>query len=305
MAPPSAADPRGDISVVAAPVLPVSSQRTGLQPPIRRGGRRDQPRQPLVVMHEPRQTAARQFVQMVRSAPVSIGQRIETIGVGEREIDVHARPACLGNRFRHEGQNHPVVQRYLARQQAEKYNVVNCFDGIVKGQRIFKLGRVVFAGDHVQLKSQPVSDLPDPVVEPQRIGERPGPVNHAARRVIGVQPPSVVGHQREGFQFDPHLWGQPARLPIGHGAFQRPAWAQRQRNARVVIKIAEHNLGKRFPAHANLIGLPAQFHIGQAFHHHRAGCRQQIAVVMHAERLIGRTACGRCRFSSPAGICPA
>ena len=53
--------------------------------------------------------------------------------IHKREVDVHAGTAGVGDRFWHEGQNDPAVIGHFAGHQAEKYDVVHRFDGIIEG----------------------------------------------------------------------------------------------------------------------------------------------------------------------------
>jgi hypothetical protein len=208
---------------------------------------------------------------------------------------MHPRTAAFGDRLRHEGQDDAVFQRDLARHQPEQHDVVDRLHRIVEGQRVFELRRVVLRRDHLDRKAQLVGHFPDPVVEPQRIGEGAGAVDHAARAVIGHQAAVLVGDQRIGFQFDADLRRQPLFLPVGDGPFQRAARAQFQRLAGIVVKVADDDLGVGVPRIADIVMAPFQLHVRQALHHHRARRVEQVAVVMHAE---GRAA-EPGRLSSP------
>ena len=196
---------------------------------------------------------------------------------------MHARASGLRHRLGHEGQDDAIFQRNLPRHQAKQHDVIHRLHSIVKGQRVFKLRAVKLGGDHIEREAHFIRHRPDPVVEPQRVGKRSGAIDDAARRIIGHQPSVIIGLQGKGLQLDADFWREPLGLPIRHRAFQRPPRTQRERRARIIIEIAQHDLGGGMPAVADLLAAPAQFHIRQTLFHHRPRRIQQIAVIMGAK----------------------
>ena len=58
-----------------------------------------------------------------------------------------------------------MFQCDFARHLTEQHDIINRFQRIIECQRIFKLWTVVFAGDHIQRKSQLFRAFPNRVVE--------------------------------------------------------------------------------------------------------------------------------------------
>ena len=197
---------------------------------------------------------------------------------------MHAGPALGQDGFGQEGQDDAVVKGNLARHLAEENNVIDMFNGRVEGQGKLVLRGVIFVGDQVQRQADFLRLVPDRIGKAARVGKVAGAIHHTAGGVIRHDRAIVVADKGIGFQFDADLWGQAQCAPSGNGAFQRAAGAHGDGATVTAVKIARHDHCVRLPSGADLIGFPAERHIGNAFKTQGAGrFDQQILVVMHCE----------------------
>ena len=176
-----------------------------------------------------------------------------------------------------------MLQRDLARQQAEQEGLVHRLHRIVMGEGEFELRGIIFGGDAVQLQPRRGGFIPDGIGEADRIGEPAGGVDIGARGLIGDELARLVALEGIGLELQPDLGRVAECLPFPHRALQQAPPAERQWRAAAVCQIRHDDLGIRLPARTDVGGLVDRVHIGQAVAHLRARRRQEILVIADGE----------------------
>ena len=258
-----------------------------MQALVRIGAGGQQAGQRLVVVHQSGGAAQCEGIELAGVVPAR--DRIVALAIAQAEVDVHAAAAHREYRLGHEGQHDAVLESDFTRQQAEQEDVVHRLDGAVVGERELELGRIVFGVHAVDAKARCRGLFPQGIREAPGVGKWACGIHMGRRRVVGFE--RAVGLDLEGksFELDAHHRVIAHGLPVGHGAFQGAAPAHGQGRAIVGFEVANGHLGERLPARADVFGGVGRFHVGQAFHDHRARGRDQLFFVSDAKSAPAKT----------------